>query len=359
MFIGIEHLRGTWTQWTGWNEITGWNLFQSLSLLTSLYAASCALFAVVAGPIWIYERPQFQWAHHRWGLRESSVVRQTHRTVPDVLRGRMFARMVRLPHNQITSLERNVKRLTIEGLPKGLQGFRIAHLSDIHLTGQLGVGFYRCAIDWLISQQPDLVIVSGDLVDYEHAVDMIAPVFAGLMGRQGAMFILGNHDKRLAHPAPIVSELEALGWIDLGKADHRIECQGAAIELVGNEAPWFYRHSRALEGLPSTKPAHARDEKNTEACEVLRLGVAHSPDQLRWGAQRKCQLMLCGHTHGGQIRLPLIGPLISPSWYGSKYASGVFAHHRMLMHVSRGMSGTHPFRWGCLPEVSVLELATT
>jgi predicted MPP superfamily phosphohydrolase len=67
--------------------------------------------------------------------------------------------------------------------------------------------------------------------------------------------------------------------------------------------------------------------------------------------------LLCGHTHGGQIRFPVIGPVISPSWYGSRYASGVFERQCTLMHVSRGVSGVHPFRWGCLPEATILELS--
>jgi predicted MPP superfamily phosphohydrolase len=88
----------------------------------------------------------------------------------------------------------------------------------------------------------------------------------------------------------------------------------------------------------------------------FRIGVSHSPDQLPWAKQLGVSLLLCGHTHGGQIRFPWIGPIIAPSKYGSRFASGVFYQSPTLMHVSRGISGVHPIRLGCLPEVSILEL---
>ena len=68
--------------------------------------------------------------------------------------------------------------------------------------------------------------------------------------------------------------------------------------------------------------------------------------------------MLAGHTHGGQICLPLIGPIVSPSWHGVKYAGGTFYNRPTLMHVSRGISGESPIRLNCRPELSRLVLQT-
>jgi predicted MPP superfamily phosphohydrolase len=66
--------------------------------------------------------------------------------------------------------------------------------------------------------------------------------------------------------------------------------------------------------------------------------------------------MLAGHNHGGQVRLPLVGPLISPSLYGTRYSGGVYYEAPTLLHVSRGISGEHPLRWNCLPELAQLVL---
>ena len=119
---------------------------------------------------------------------------------------------------------------------------------------------------------------------------------------------------------------------------------------MGNELPWFQR--RASLEFAGTEALVSRDA--TQADWVL--GVSHTPDQFKWGISNRCNLLLCGHTHGGQIRLPWVGPIVAPSKYGSRYASGVFFNDPTLMHVSRGLSGVHPFRWGCIPEVTVLEL---
>jgi predicted MPP superfamily phosphohydrolase len=70
-------------------------------------------------------------------------------------------------------------------------------------------------------------------------------------------------------------------------------------------------------------------------------------------------LLLAGHTHGGQIRFPIIGPIVAPSWYGSQFASGVFYRQPTLMHVSRGLAGVHPLRYRCQPEIALLELYST
>ncbi|MEM7479130.1 MAG: metallophosphoesterase, partial [Planctomycetota bacterium] len=84
----------------------------------------------------------------------------------------------------------------------------------------------------------------------------------------------------------------------------------------------------------------------------------HTPDCIPWARENQCDLMLAGHTHGGQMRLPLIGPLLAPSLYGSAFASGVFYLKPTLVHVSRGIAGTHPLRLRCPPEISLLTLRT-
>ena len=85
---------------------------------------------------------------------------------------------------------------------------------------------------------------------------------------------------------------------------------------------------------------------------VLRILLSHSPDQLAWAREQGFQLMLAGHNHGGQIRLPMIGPIVTPSLHGVKYASGVFDESPTVMHVSRGISGDQPLRWNCPPELT-------
>jgi predicted MPP superfamily phosphohydrolase len=109
--------------------------------------------------------------------------------------------------------------------------------------------------------------------------------------------------------------------------------------LIGNEYPWFDRPR-----LP------AADEQ------TFRLLLSHSPDQIWWARRHQVQLMLAGHTHGGQGRLPLIGPILGPSFHGSRFAAGDFFKSPTTMHVSRGLSGTHLIRIHCRPELSLITL---
>ena len=323
------------------------NLF---SFATIVYSFGVSVFAVTIAPFWISSRPQFAIAADRYKILEAEDLNQLQHPASNgmlYIEGRRFRQMAKLPGNQIVSLQRNRKRLFIDRLPSDLAGLRIAHLSDVHLTGQLSTSFYRLAMDWLTEQSPDLIVLSGDIVDYQKAIKQIRPVFGGLVAPLGCFFILGNHDKRLSVPTDVCRELCSMGWTDLGNSSAVVAKTDTLIQVIGNEQPWFQRHvSTAKNDLVGG--AHQN---------VWKLGVAHSPDQFDWGIENRCGLLLCGHTHGGQIRLPVIGPVIAPSKYGSRYASGVFCKKGTLMHVSRGISGVHPFRWGCIPEVTILELA--
>ncbi len=119
--------------------------------------------------------------------------------------------------------------------------------------------------------------------------------------------------------------------------------QGSPVVLAGNELPWF-KPAADLGQCPPT----------VNGKRPLRVVLSHSPDQLGWARTHDCDLMLAGHTHGGQIRLPGIGPILSPSLHGSRHASGTFYYEPTVLHVSRGIAGTRPLRLNCPPEVAHL-----
>ncbi len=321
-----------------------------LAFFAMIYALGAGFFAVAATPFWILDRPPFAIAADRYQILESEDLSQLQHPASNAalyIEGRRFRQMAKLPGNQIVSLQRNRKRLFIDRLPRDLENLQIAHLSDVHLTGQLSTSFYRLAMDWIFNQSPDMIVLSGDIVDYQESLKQMRSVFDGLSAPLGCYFILGNHDKRLTVPTDVCTELCAMGWTDVGKSSAVAAKTGFLIHISGNERPWFERHNSAAEIISGSQPQKHQ----------WKLGVAHSPDQFDWGIANRFDLLLCGHTHGGQIRLPVIGPVITPSRYGSRYASGVFWKKNTLMHVSRGISGVHPFRWGCIPEVTILELA--
>jgi uncharacterized protein len=124
-----------------------------------------------------------------------------------------------------------------------------------------------------------------------------------------------------------------------------LEINDRAIVLAGNELPWI-PPAPDMAGCPT----------DIGGARPLRLLLAHTPDQLPWARRHDFDLMLAGHTHGGQVCLPWIGPVFCPSRYGLEYAAGVFYEPPTVMHVSRGISGETPSRWNCPPEVALLKL---
>jgi predicted MPP superfamily phosphohydrolase len=110
--------------------------------------------------------------------------------------------------------------------------------------------------------------------------------------------------------------------------------------------------------LPWFKPASNFDNVPNygEPGRPLRILLSHSPDEFEWAQARDVDLVLAGHLHGGQVRLPLFGAIVSPSRYGVRYSLGVFTAGNTVMHVSRGTGSLTPLRYNCPPEISLLTL---
>ena len=245
----------------------------------------------------------------------------------------------RLPLNQIFDLAIEKIELPVVGLPTQLDGYRIAHLSDVHLTGDVHPDFTRYAVERATRWQPQMMALTGDIIDKQSCVDWLTEIFSPARARDGCYYVLGNHDLLIADPRQTREAMDRAGWTDLGSRGLHRELAGVKTLLIGNEHPWFQRP--VIDQQPD---------------EPFRLLLSHSPDQLSWARQHHVTLMLAGHTHGGQGRLPLAGPLLSPSFHGSRYASGDFFKPPTTMHVTRGLSGKHLMRIHCRPELSLLTL---
>ncbi len=223
-------------------------------------------------------------------------------------------------------------------------GIRIAQISDLHFTGSVRREYFEYVMDQVNDFQPDLVFVTGDIVDEPECLDWIDPVFSRLRPRAGSFYILGNHDRRIRDERDLRSRLAATGLIQASGRWHLMEIRGHRLAIAGNELPW-YRDAHNL-------PLNSRENPD----DAFRILLSHSPDQIEWAVARKFDLVFAGHTHGGQIRLPVVGPIIAPSRYGVRYASGDFQVGNTLMHVSRGISGDDPVRIRCPPELGLFEL---
>ena len=136
-----------------------------------------------------------------------------------------------------------------------------------------------------------------------------------------------------------------LGGLGIKVLDNRwepVDVHGGRLVAIGHEGPWF-RPPPDLSAAPAG---------------LFRWCLSHTPDNVYWGRANGVRLMLCGHVHGGQIRLPVVGSIFVPSVYGRRFDAGVFGGGGMVAVVGRGLSGKEPLRFRCRPQVVRLTLTT-
>jgi predicted MPP superfamily phosphohydrolase len=250
--------------------------------------------------------------------------------------------LVRLSGNEILSLDVTERAIDVPRLPPALDGLSLVHLSDFHFTGRVAMDYFREVVRHSNELDPDLVAVTGDLVDRPRCIDWIPETLGRLRARYGVYFVLGNHDARVdLHRLKAV--LGQCGLVHLGGRWIEIQVRSERVVLAGNELPW----------LP---PAADLADCPPRQGGPLRILLAHTPDQLDWARRADADLLLAGHMHGGQICLPLIGPIFSPSRLGVTHAAGLFYAPPTILHVSRGVSAEVPVRLNCPPEITLLRL---
>ena len=286
-------------------------------------------------------------------------------------------RIALLPGNEQFTIEVSTKTYSLPRLPAAWDGLSVVQLSDLHLRGAASRAYFEAVCEAAAALQPDLFVFTGDLLDDMTLLDWLPTTLGKLSAPHGQFFILGNHDWYLDAPT-IRRELERLGWTDLaGRCVSLTQPASPPIVLCGDETPWMGVHpdvsrvapaespvGRALLPVRSSMPTcDSTSTPDGQECpsynsgaEAFRILLSHTPDNIGWARQQQIDLMLSGHTHGGQIRLPIVGPVYSPSRSGCRYSAGVFWLDPTLLYVSRGISGREPIRYNCPPELTKLVL---
>ena len=245
------------------------------------------------------------------------------------------------PANNIFRVDFAEKTIRLPQLPAAWDGLSILHLSDLHLHGTPDRAFFAHVMEESARWEPDLVTLTGDVVDSPHHHRWILPLLGKLRWRIGAFAVVGNHDY-WHDPRLVRRRLRRLGIHVLGNTWTQLDVRGEPMVLVGNESPWF-KPPPELTACPAG---------------VFKLCLSHTPDNIAWAKSRGIDLMLAGHNHGGQIRFPILGSVLVPSLYGRRYDCGLYEEKPTLLHVSRGLSGQHPLRYNCRPEVTKVVLRT-
>ncbi len=244
------------------------------------------------------------------------------------------------------------RTIAIRNLPDSFHGYRIAQVSDIHLDEYTEPYFLERIVRQVNTQNPDLVLLTGDFITHgsltfiagNHALHRCAEILTTLTAplRYG---VLGNHDVTFNSRA-VISALSTHGTPVLVNQYVPIERNGGRFWLCGVDDP-----GTSHPDLDLAVPA------NPDGPVIL---MAHEPDyadKVRVHPRGPLvDLMLSGHSHGGQIRLPFLGPLILPPM-GLRYPEGHYRFNNMQLYVNRGIGTVGlPFRLNCPPEITVITL---
>ncbi|HEX6399694.1 MAG TPA: metallophosphoesterase [Actinomycetota bacterium] len=254
-----------------------------------------------------------------------------------------------------------VVRYRLDILPTGATPLTVLHLSDLHFVRDDG----RKARFLASIPPPDVAVVTGDFLAEPEGVESAVAGVRPVRGRVASWFVLGSNDyfaprplnylayfrkrrklrpARRGRSAELTSALVADGWEDLTNVRHGVSLDGLAIELLGLDDAHIRRHD--LRVAPRTEPAR------------FGIAVMHSPDSAPEAAALGYDLLVAGHTHGGQVRLPAVGALVTNSSMPRRLVSGLIRMGPALLHTSPGLGTSKfaPFRFWCRPEATVLEL---
>lgn len=251
------------------------------------------------------------------------------------------------------ALELNTYTISSRGLPDAFDGYRIAQVSDLH-NAEFGGGNQRL-LDMLREAEPDMIAITGDLIDSRKTNIAVALAFAEEAVRIApCYYVSGNHEARVPEYRELKAGLEAAGVTVLDDARVEIEISGKSITIIGVNDPSFLADYL-------TSDAAVMDRKISELSSEdasFTILLSHRPELFDTYAAHDMDLVLTGHAHGGQFRLPLIGGLIAPNQgLFPKYDDGLYSEGNTNMIVSRGLGNSIiPFRFNNRPEVVLIEL---
>jgi predicted MPP superfamily phosphohydrolase len=245
-----------------------------------------------------------------------------------------------------------LERLTLK-LPRlapAFNGFRILQISDIHYGGWMNRERLQHVIQAALDERPDLVVITGDFLIGHHwnesvqtsLVELVEELSA-LTERHTTLAVLGNHDY-WTNASAVREALTSCGIRELSNDVHSLSNAGDQLHIAGVDDVWerYHRLDVVLEKMPQDGAA---------------ILLAHEPDFADYSAGTgRFDLQLSGHSHGGQVVLPFIGPPVLP-YLGRKYPSGLYKVGAMWQYTNRGVGMARlEVRFNCRPEVTVFTL---
>ncbi len=233
----------------------------------------------------------------------------------------------------------------VPGLPRPFDGYCILHLSDLHAGGTVSLGGTAERLRPAASLDPDLIAVTGDFASgMPGRIDGVAALLGGLSAPDGVVAVLGNHDHWMGEER-VIDALSKAGLTLLLNGNLALQRDSEALYLVGVEDASYSKRDdlpAALRGVPDDVPV---------------ILLSHSPEIMEQPLSARASLILSGHTHGGQVVLPYVGPIHVPSDVPRRFASGLHQLDGRWLFVNRGLGEIFPpLRINCPPEIAILTL---
>ena len=253
-----------------------------------------------------------------------------------------------------TALELNTYTISSSKLPQSFDGYRIAHVSDLH-NAEMGKNNEKLLI-MLRDADPDMIAITGDLVDSRNTDIEVALQFVREAVKIApCYYVTGNHEARISEYDELKEAMEAADVTVLEDAQTEISLTGEFITLIGVNDPSY--QTDYLFGDSETVMNTKLEELHTEN-DGFTILLSHRPELFDTYADHDIDLILSGHAHGGQFRLPFVGGLVAPNQgFFPEYDAGLYSMNHTNMIVSRGIGNSIlPFRFNNRPEVIIIEL---
>lgn len=252
-----------------------------------------------------------------------------------------------------SALELQIYEISSASLPDSFDGYRIAQISDLH-NAQMGRNNEKL-LKILSDADPDLIAITGDLIDSWNTDTEIAINFIEEAVKIApCYYVTGNHEARVTQYTELKTAMEAAGVVILENMGAELTLEGESIMLIGVDDPSFETDYLFgdTEAVMDAKLKELRPDKG------FAILLSHRPELFETYVASHIDLVLTGHAHGGQFRLPLIGGLFAPNQgFFPKYDAGIYTKENTNMIVSRGIGNSiFPFRFNNRPEVVLIEL---
>ena len=253
-----------------------------------------------------------------------------------------------------TAIEVNEYEIVSDRIQQGFDGFRIAQVSDLH-NKDFGEGYGQLLT--LLSQiNPDIIVVTGDLIDSRQTDLDIALEFAWQAGKIARVYyVSGNHEARVPEYEDLKIGLVKAGVVILENQKVEITREGESITLMGIDDPSFQEDYLFGDSESVARQAIENLQNEFDGYTIL---LSHRPELFDLYVETEMDLVFSGHAHGGQFRLPFIGGLVAPNQgFFPKYDAGQFKEENTTMIVSRGVGNSIiPIRINNRPEIIVARL---